>query len=395
MTESRSDPMSEDLEKALLAPPAGANIQAITACSAGQNAAELAQSDGEHFAGSAFLNSLRVAAKAGKAGNKAVKQDDPFPVAVWIDATKPILTEYVGTKMKAPVPKAGGGDPSGAVAFNGEEASAKRFEFPMAPKMVDSSKLKDVFALLDLKPVHIKSDAKSGEDSPETVFPFQAEALAAYKLETLAAEIEDAKASPEKFPLRAKTVKALDLLREKWSGGEGKGKFNGVRSTFAGEASANVKTAIKDEQIPLAAILDDLDELVKELQPMLADLEKEESKAWRASFVYALAQAKSRLSYLHEADLALGKVVTDSLPEQLDKALGLQLVSMEKMQSKKEFRKFADEAKELYTTLAKENKGTPWEVLAKRARVESLGLEWKPYMPPKDTGDDDKMEMKK
>ena len=48
----------------------------------------------------------------------------------------------------------------------------------------------------------------------------------------------------------------------------------------------------------------------------------------------------------------------------------------------------------LYSATAAENKGTPWEVFAKRARVESLGLEWKAYMPSKDT-DDDKMDMKK
>jgi len=391
-----SEPMGEDLEKALLAPPAGANIQAVTTCSAGQNAAELAQSDGEHYAGSAFLNSLRVAAKASKAGNKGAKQEDPYPVAVWIDATKPILAEYVGSKMPAPMPKSVG-DLDGAVAFNGDEAPAKRFDFPTAPKTVDPTKLKDVFALLDLRPIHIKSDVKTGEDSPESVFPFQADALAAYKPESLAGEIEEAKAAPDKFPLRAKAVKALDMLRDKWSGEneKDKNKFSGVRSTFTGEASANVKAAIKDEQIPLAAVLDDLDELVKELQPLLADLDKEESKAWKASFLYALAQAKSRLSYLHEADLALGKILTDSLPPALDMAKGLQLVSIVKMNSKKEFRKFADEAKELYDTLAKENKGTPWEVLAKRARVESLGLDWKAYAPPKDTGDDDKMEMKK
>ena len=389
-----SEPMSEDLEKALLAPPAGANIQVITACSAGQNAAELAQSDGEHFAGSAFLNSLRIAAKQAKAGNKSTKPEDPLPVTVWIEATKPILTEYVGTKMPAPIPKLGG-ELGEAVAYSADEAPAKRFEFPNAPKMIDAGKLKDVFALLDLKPVHLKSDVKVEEESLEMVFPFQAEALVSYKPETIGKEMEEAAKDDKAFPLRSKTVMALDKLRDKWGGKDGSGKFSGVRSTFAGETSNNVKDSIKNEQIPLAEITDDLDELVKDLQPMLAELDKEESKAWKASFLYALAQAKSRLSYLHEANLALGNILTESLPEQLDKANGLQLVSVEKMKSKKEFRKFADEAKELYDTLAKENKGTPWEVLAKRARVESLGLEWKPFMPPKNTDDDDKMEMKK
>ena len=390
-----SEAMGEELEKALLTPPDGANIQVVTACSAGQNAAELQTSDGEHFAGSAFLNALRVAAKQSKAGNKAMKPEDPLPVATWVEVTKPILADYVGVKIKPPpVPKLAGelGD---AVAYNAEEAPAKRFDFPAAPKMFDSSKLKDIFALLDLKPVHVKSDSAGGEDSIEMTFPFQAAALASYKPEAIGMEMEEATKAADKFPLRAKTVMALNKLRDKWGGKDGTGKFSGVRSTFAGETSNNVKDAIKKEQIPLAEITDDLDELVKELQPMMAELDKEESKAWKASYLYALAQAKSRLSYLHEANLALGNILTDSIPEQLDKANGLQLVSVEKMKSKKEFRKFADEAKEIYDKLALENKGTPWEVLAKRARVESLGLEWKAFMPPKDTNDDDKMEMKK
>ena len=389
-----SEPMSEELEKALLAAPAGANIQVITACGAGQNAAELQTSDGEHYAGSAFLNALRVAARQGQGGVKSAKPDDPFAAASWVEATIPILEDYVGVKMKPPVPKLSTGDLMNAVAFNAEEPVAKRFDFPDAPKTIDPSKLKDVFALLDLKPIHIKGEGKPAEEALDRIFPFQAEALAGYKLETLGAEMEEALKPTGQFPLRTKTVLALKKIRDKWGGKEGGGKFSGVRTTFAGDSSNNVKDEIKKEQIPLAEITDDLDELAKELEPLLADLDKEESKAWKASFLYALAQAKSRLAYLHEANLALGKILTDSIPEQLDKALGLQLVSVEKMQSKKEFRKFADEAKLLYDKLATENKGTPWEVLAKRARVESLGLDWKAYAPSKDT-DDDKMDMKK
>ncbi len=390
-----SEAMGEEIEKALLTPPDGANIQVVTACSAGQNAAELQTSDGEHFAGSAFLNSLRVAAKQSKAGNKSMKPEDPLPVATWVEVIKPILADYVGVKMKPPVPKLGGGELANSVGYNGDEPAAKRFDFPAAPKMVDAGKLKDVFALLDLKPVHVKTDSTGGDDSIEMTFPFQAAALEAYKPESMGKEMEEATKDAKAFPLRAKTVLALNTIRDYWGGKDGKGKFNGIRNSFAGETSNNVKEEIKKEQFPLATLTPDLEDLVKELEALMPEAEKEESKAWKASFFYALAQAKSRLAYLHEANLALGKVLTDSLPEQLDKSLGLQLVSVEKMQSKKEFRKFSDEAKVLYDTLATENKGTPWEVLAKRARVESLGLEWKAYMKPKETGDDDKMEMKK
>ena len=276
-----SEAMGEELEKALLSPPDGANIQVVTACSAGQNAAELQTSDGEHFAGSAFLNALRVAAKQSKAGNKSMKPEDALPVATWVEVTKPILADYVGVKMKPPVPKLGGGELANSVGYNGDEAAAKRFDFPAAPKMIDASKLKDVFALLDLKPVHIKSDSGGGDDSIEMTFPFQAEKLEGYKPELIGKEMEEATKDAKAFPLRAKTVMALNKLRDKWGGKDGTGKFSGVRSTFAGETSNNVKDAIKKEQIPIAGITDDPAELAKERQPTMSDWGKVESKAWK------------------------------------------------------------------------------------------------------------------
>ena len=133
------------------------------------------------------------------------------------------------------------------------------------------------------------------------------------------------------------------------------------------------------------------------MEKLMPELDREESKYWRVNFQYAVAQLKARLAFMSEYNLALGSIRTDSLPKVDAKqgSAGFILVSSDKMKSKKDVKDLADSARDLFTKIAEDHKGTPWEVLAKRARVESLGLEWKPFMPPKDTNDDDKMEMKK
>jgi len=153
-----------------------------------------------------------------------------------------------------------------------------------------------------------------------------------------------------------------------------------------------VKENIKKQQGPLSSLTIDLDEVMTDMTAMLPMLEQEESKFWRATYKFALAQMKLRYAFSQEANLALGMILTESLPEQLDKAKGFQLVSIEKMKSKKDERKVADEAREILDELVKETKGTPWEVAAKRSRSAALGLEWRPYLP---STDKDEMEMKK
>ena len=67
----------------------------------------------------------------------------------------------------------------------------------------------------------------------------------------------------------------------------------------------------------------------------------------------------------------------DELPK-LDSKLhnGWRLASQEKIQSPKEVKDLASDAKKLFAKLIQEHPGTPWELLAKRDRQTALGLEW-------------------
>ena len=117
------------------------------------------------------------------------------------------------------------------------------------------------------------------------------------------------------------------------------------------------------------------------MEPLLDDLKSEQSKYWQATFLYALAQAKARLAFMHEYDYALGNIRTDSIPKGDEKkgASGLQLVSVEKLKSKRDVKEIADDAKRIFARIAEEHRGTPWAVQAKRWQVIALGLEWRPF----------------
>jgi hypothetical protein len=75
----------------------------------------------------------------------------------------------------------------------------------------------------------------------------------------------------------------------------------------------------------------------------------------------------------------LGKIRKDELPElRPGVQTGWRLAACEKMQSGKDVRDMAAEAKQLFAKLIKEHPGTPWEILAKREKQTTLGLEWQP-----------------
>ena len=59
---------------------------------------------------------------------------------------------------------------------------------------------------------------------------------------------------------------------------------------------------------------------------------------------------------------------------------GWKLASQEKLQQTgSDGRRLAADSRKLLEKLAKEHPGTPWEILAKRERLTTLGLRWQPY----------------
>jgi hypothetical protein len=380
-----SEPMSKELEKLLLAAPPG--VQAVTTCSAGQNALEFRRPPdlGERtndVSGSLFLSALRNIADRGKAkGGSNPKPDDPLPIVAWLDAAKLRIKEVAGQVNKPEqTPKMAGAAPTSAVAFNPDEAAVPRFGFQPPPPGIPPAEVAKIIERVQLEPFRPRRDQATSVETIEQTVPFVQTVMADYKPDGMTdAEIMQEGA---KYPLRKAAVAALKTIRDQWKmTGEKEDGEPGLLTQFTGETNDALKKMILERQeVPARAILM-LEEQVAAMEALLPQLDQEKSKYWRATFVYALAQTKARLAFMHEYNYALGNIRTDSLPERDAKKgqVGLQLVSVEKMNSKKDVREIADAARELFAKIAQEHKGTPWAVLAKRNRVIALGMKWQPY----------------
>ena len=372
------EPMTPTLEKALLAAPPGAQV--VLACSAGQRALEYRQApaDAPDVAGSLFLAALRSSVTPGK-GSKEPKPEDPLPVDTWESALKARMAEVAGaTKKPVPVPKLAGRDP-GPTELKPDDPPAKPMPMPPTPKGVKPADVKKLIAPAELPPLR---PGESADQPIETILPFPADALKAFQPDLVTAE--QVKKEPDKYPVRAAALDALGYIRVQW-GQAGKN----VMDRFDGATNDAVKKTVRGRQEAPARIILELEEKSRAMDALLPEVEKEKSKYWQVTFLYALAEVKTRLAFMHEYDNALAAIMTDNLPDRDPKKhSGLQLVSANAMKSKKDVKEIADAGRELYGKVVETAPGTPWAVLARRAKATGLGLAWQPLAKPTATKDE-------
>lgn len=368
-----SEPMSEAVAKALSAAPPG--VQVVMTCGAGQNALEFTSlaADGPTkppVAGSSFLEAVyAVAAKRG--AGKPAAPGDPLPVDEWAGTLGKRVAEVAAAADGKPEQTLAlsGGPPVELAAADGAEPPPARFDIPAPPKGADEKEVRalvDEFALPGIK----------ADDDPGGVagFPFPASALAAYKADVPLAAVKD-KANADKYLFRVKVLDALALMRSIWAK-DGKPQ---LREEFVGDTTDAIKKEITQEQnAPADAIarLEAALRLLEAVEPQRA----EQPKRWQAHFDYALAQAKLRVAFLQEYNLALGNIKTEVLPARDPKRGhdGFKLVAAANMKAK-DAKKQAEEAREVLDRLVTDFPGSPWAVQAKRDRALNLGLAWQPF----------------
>ena len=204
--------------------------------------------------------------------------------------------------------------------------------------------------------------------------PFSAKKLEAYRADYTSVKEIDSNA--DRFPLRVAVRKALKLIRDRFDPQNG---GVALRENFSGNTNDRVKAEILKEQARPAELLLELQLAKRALEKAGEKREEELSPRWQAHYDYVLAQLGARIAFLEEYSLMLGKIRKDELPElRYDVHTGWRLASCEKMQSGKEIKEMAAQAKRLFAKLIQEHPGTPWEILAKRERLTTLGLEWQP-----------------
>jgi len=259
-------------------------------------------------------------------------------------------------------PHMAGTEAAGGAPYDAAEALPERLEIGL-PVAVGGAANWDMVAsiLKDLQGIPPVKQVRQGIQpiKPESMPPFSGEKLAAFG-DDLA-----------KTPLREAVREAIKLLSDEKMNQE-------FLEYYGGGDSAEIKNRILDQQKGPAKVAFLLKEALDDLEKVGKERDKEPSKRWQAHYDYVLARLQERIAYVHEYDSALGQIRKDALPKR-DPAIhtGWRLASQEKLQNT-EARKMAAEARKGLTKVAKAYKGTPWEILAKRELLTTLGLEWKP-----------------
>jgi hypothetical protein len=369
-----SGEMGEHLDKALKHPPAG--VQVWTACVVGQRSYEF---DNAWLNNGVFLEELLKAVghdQRFKINLGLQSPPDPLP----LDKLVPMVNsrtekEVANDQKEKQTPRQSGEEKPGGASYEPHEPLPNRLEIPTPPPPGGAAAPLDVVRAIlretveAIPPVKI---ARDGSDrlKAESLPPFSAKLLEAYRPDYASlGELEKRiAADPAKYPLHKAVLHAADLLKSQTD----------KKATFTLELRSNtpaVKKAILENQRNPARIIFELKEALDELKEAGKDRAKEPSPRWQANYDYVLARVAARLAYYFEYNLMLGKVRKDELPELGAVHKGWRLASREKLNTK-EAKEYASEARKALDRLAKQHKGTPWEVLAKRERLTSLGLEW-------------------
>lgn len=353
-------PMTPELLKALTAVPEG--VQALVGCSAGETGLEYLAPRGPAglYAGSAYLDALRQAGTDHLVRNPKAPLGEPIPVAAFHrDATK-FLAE-----IAKQTPALAGSEPGAAAPFDPKAEFAKRFEFAAPPKGAPAADVRAVLDELALPPLFDDAPGAPGR------LPFAADALAPYAPDVPLAEVE---ANPQKYPVRAATLRALRTAREHWPLGRKETKAVTLVGAPVGERT---KRAVAEAQLPLAQALARLELELEQLDALEAKAAAE-PKRWRAHYEFVRAELRLRAVVLSEYNLALAHVRTEALPDLPPGAPGWRLVAAPKVAGRRETKELYAAAAGALERVAAEHRGTPWEVLARRSRAALPGYRWEP-----------------
>jgi len=371
-----SDPMSPALHKALATVPPG--VEVIITASPGENALEFSKfqpdpSNRTTYGGSVFLESVRYVGEKSKSG-KPPAPNETLPVGEWSEAVAKRAAEIAalskdGTKQTVAT---AGKKRDEEVTYNPDEPPAKRFEIPTPPKGTSVVEIKGIEREFFVPA--IRSDLT---DTGLAEMPYLDSVMKEYRADV---PIDVVAKEREKYPLRAATIAAFDAVRDVWAGKPGSEGIGNLKAIPAPVSETLKKQILRDLEAYAVGIAKL--ELVEDELQNVAEHRAAEPKRWQANYDYARAIVKARLAYLNEYNKLMGDVRTDTLPE-LNKSIGqdsYKLASSERMKSKKEIQKLAEESQELFARIITEHKGTPWALQSKRDRVFSLGLVWQSFV---------------
>ena len=364
-------PMSAKMEEVIKVVPAG--VQVITACAAEQRSME---TDGEPLG--VFLDGFVDALQKGVQG-QIQKQGDNFPIDKLFEATvKNVEALAVEQKFKQ-TPKM-----YGAFKDNGAEFDPAE---PMPPKLAITglkpvnkegiALVKSVLAEIGTPPV--KASEIDNSIRLEYLPPIADQIIKEYS------KVDGPETDLQKNVKKARielwvisTLPAPDDIKKEVDEKRRTAKVNLNVLKDGYRAPANeltFKVTIENDEKEVARMFVNLQDALDDLKKN-EEMKDAESKRWQANYDFIRARLEAQIAYLYEYQSMLGQMRKE-LPAMDPKIHGgWKLAATAKLQGDSAGKKLAKESTKTMETLVKNTAGSPWEVLAKREKFTTLGLEW-------------------
>ncbi|HZY91070.1 MAG TPA: hypothetical protein VFE78_39975, partial [Gemmataceae bacterium] len=367
-------PLGPKLDALLKSPPPG--VQVWSACVEKQHSYET-----DNAPMGVFLDELEAALRKGLA-NKIQHPQDPLPLEQFVAAVNRGMALELAPLKREQASRLSGAEAAGGAAPDPKELAAKPPDLG-AVAVADKGPARAILQEVGVPP--IKSGA---DDTPDALamLPFSAEMLKKYEVAgaadtPLRQAVRKARAylyavSPgqptkELEPEIQKAREALknvtlSVLKE------------GYRAPGAGNAENQFKNNVANDGRQVARVMLNLGEVLDELKEAGDKGRAAEPKRWQANYDFVLARLQAQIAYLYEYQSMLGQMRKEFPPR--DPALhdGWRLAAQTSLQGDAAGKKLYKSSQKILEKLAKDNPGTPWEVLAKREKLTALGLEWQP-----------------
>jgi hypothetical protein len=369
--------MTKKFSEALQKPPAG--VQVWSACSAEQHSYETDDAPEGAFLDAFFDRNVTVQ-------GKIQRPNDPFQ----LDSLNERVNDYLGRELRQlkleQVAFLAGAEAPNGVAFNASEPQPTMPPLAAVPDNKENAVL--VKAVLDdIGTPPIKPSAEPQEITYASLPPFDKEVLKKYD------DDGDKDAPLPKAVHKARVVLwaisrhgiPKSLANEAAAARGKKGKTlevtlnvleNGERAPVPGQENKKKEEIFNNER-DVAVIMGLLNDADEELDTVSA-MRKDAPKRWQANYDFMRARLQAQIAFLYEYQSALGRMRKE-FPERDAKIHGgWRLAASNNLQGDAKGKKLARDSRKLLEKIAKDHKGTPWEVLAKREKLTALGLDWQP-----------------
>ncbi len=367
-----SGPMSAKFDAILKTPPEG--VQVWTSCVAEQKSYE---TDTNQVG--VFIDKLIGVLEKGIQGT-IQHPEDPIPVDKLNDAVSAAMKTELAKFKFVQTPRLTGQEAVDGAPYDAKTEPAK------PPVLAASSNNKTNVKLIEsvLNEVNVPP-VKGGNFSDATIKfemlpPFSEKVMKGYSADDDSPMLAEAIRKARAMLWAISTATPPEMLKKEVEEIRERSKVNlsYLKDGYhAPTDEAKFKREIEKHEREIADMIDDLEHAYKKYSEIEIDRDKE-PKRWLANYDYIKARMEEQIAYLYEYQSMLGQMRKELPP--LDKAQGngWKLAATATPSGDSKGKKMAKSSAKLLDEIAEKHKGTPWEVLAKREKLTTLGLEWQP-----------------